>query len=121
MPVSVFAISAPVKKTTAPAGEGEVVVRAEYTALGLYPSWEDALMVAVPMVEERFSFEGVEGQATIRTLSGGSLREIALGYTTYAPLGLSEVPLLVIKTHDMDIDLEAMEKFFLVPASSIKE
>lgn len=119
--VSVFAISAPVERTDKPAREGNVILKAEYTALGLYQSWEDAIEVAVPMVEERFNDKAYSGYVTIVTKSNNGLKEVGLGYTQYAPLGVTEIPLLVCTTHSMDIDLESMSKFFEVPLDILKE
>lgn len=116
---AVWGISAQVEQVPSQKheAEGNMLLKATYTGLGLYDNFEEALMVAHPMVGERF---GEAGGRTYTTLVLGEtvLREVRFGIDGYSPLGVDEIPVMFISTVDTDVNCD-IEKFFVVAASSI--
>lgn len=119
--ISVFAISAPVQQITSEsdAADGNVLLKAEYTAMALVGEWSEAVLMVVPEIERRFKDYTKEGRVTIKTISSDKLLEMQFGYENYSPLGVNEIPLMVVKEADYDSSLDALEKYFRVPASAI--
>lgn len=113
--VIIFAVSAPVEVIEHVQETGSTILKSSYISMSMVTSWEEALPTALKLVRDRF-----EGQATIReNMDGEALASLYIGSTAYAPLGVTEVPLIIVQSADFDASIDTMDKFFSVPTASL--
>lgn len=100
--------------------DGDVLLKATYTGMGLYETFEECYELVVPMVADRFGgLPAPSGQVTTMVVMGEkSIKEARFGHTDYRPLGQTEIPLMFISVVELDI-AQDIEKFFVVAATSI--
>lgn len=89
--------------------KGNTLLKATYTGLGLFETLEEAILMAVPMVKERF---GGETLTTIASIDG-KLTEMRFVSNDYAPMGQTEIPLIFISQVELDVS-EDVAKYFEV-------
>lgn len=121
MYAAIYGIASPVEQVPNPEVEkdGNVLLRAVYTGIGLYETFDECYEITVPMVADRFGGSAHSGDVTSTVIMGEkSIKEARFGHTDYRPLGQKEIPLMFISVVELDI-AQDIEKFFVVPASSI--
>ena len=111
---AIYGISAEVEQVPNEAidAKGNILLKATYTGIGLYETLEEALLVAVSNVIDRF-----QGQVTtdISVDAKGEFKEMKFGSTEYAPLGQIEIPLMFVSQIELDVSQD-VEKFFEIAA-----
>jgi|SRR5690242_3482519 len=120
--MTIFAISAPIVQIPNEkfAAEGKSVFEAQYVAMAMVPSFEEAIMQAVPLVRERFSEGEVLGEVTITVnTEKDEISSLYFGHASYAPRGLREIPLVIVQEADFD-SIDYITRHFAIPASAVK-
>lgn len=121
--MTIFAISAEVKQVPNALEEakGNAVFQAQYVALEVIGSFEEAVLKAIPMVRSRFSDDQGQGMATVKEVVNEKEELVGLyfGNTDYSPRGITEIPLVIVQEADFG-SIDYLDKFFSVPAMAVK-
>ena len=118
----ILVISAPLEIV---AEEGDkTIVKASYSPMLFDEGFENMLAKAIQLVENQFaqpngrnkaviSFKGEEHDSTF------DISAVYLGHTEYAPLGIEEIPLVILQTSNIDVGEQ--QRLFSIETSKVRK